>query len=130
MDSKILLTASAVIWGAMGIGLTFLPEEIVLLAGEEASPMMLLFAQIAGALLLGFGVLNWMLKNTPVGGIYGKPLLLANLIQSLMISIVLWKLGGTVADGVGYYLLSITNTLLCTGFAWITFVGSKQTSNA
>jgi hypothetical protein len=78
MNTKIVMIGSAVFMGTLGIALTFLSSEV---AGylEFQAPGTVLLLQILGALCFGFAMLNWMSKESVIGGIYSRPLVLANL---------------------------------------------------
>jgi hypothetical protein len=107
MNTKHLMTASAVILGIAGVLLTFMSEEILSSIGLEVTKPLQLLVQILGALYFGFGILNWMTKSGLIGGIYNRPIAVANfthffiaglaLIKGLMSSpdfpIVIWICG-------------------------------------
>lgn len=78
MNTKIVMTASAIALGIAGIALTFIPDEILSYLRVEKTLAGMLFLQISGALLFGFAMLNWMLRTAIIGGIYNKPVALAN----------------------------------------------------
>jgi len=73
--------ASALMLAVLGLAGTFLPQEI--LAGIGAPPLGLLTAivQWLGALLVAFAMMNWMVKDGLVGGIYNRPVALGNLLH-------------------------------------------------
>ncbi len=81
MNTKILMTASSLLLGIIGILLSFLPKEIVDYFNIESSIITILFLQILSALYLGFGILNWMAKGTQIGGIYNRPIAIGNLMH-------------------------------------------------
>ena len=76
MNTKILMITTALYLGIAGLGLTFLPEEIAIFFEGEANRTFILALQILGALYLGFGMMNWMARNSMIGGIYSRPLIL------------------------------------------------------
>lgn len=92
MTTKNLMISSAVFLGILGIGLTFLPGEIAGYFGRELDSIFQLTLQILGALYMGFAMVNWMAKNNLMGGIYGKPLNIGNLVHFLVSSFALIKL--------------------------------------
>ena len=96
MNSKILMIASAIFYGIIGIGLTFMPEEISEYMGMNINEFSLLILQILGAAYLGFAMINWMTKNNLIGGIYSKPLIIANLVHFLVSSFALIKIIGSI----------------------------------
>lgn len=92
------MTASAVLLGAAGVLLSFAPELGLAALGVEPSPATLLLAQIVGGLYFGFAMLNWMTKDTPTGGIYNRPVVVANLSHFVIAGLsILRQLPGTPA---------------------------------
>lgn len=91
MNTKFLMITSAVILGIMGLGLTFLPEEIAKAIGTDTNKTAVLILQILGSLYVGFALLNWMSRHSLIGGIYSKPLLIGNFVHFLVTSIALIK---------------------------------------
>ena len=73
MNTRLLMRASAVLLGVVGAATTFLPQEILTRAGAAPVGFSVVLVQIAGALYLGFAVLNWMAQGNIIGGIYSRP---------------------------------------------------------
>lgn len=78
-----LLSASALAYFAAAIPLIFAPEETSTLLGGSAAGGQLALLQVLGSALLGFALLNWSNRYSRLGGIFGKPLVLANLAHAL-----------------------------------------------
>ena len=91
MNTKLIMTVSAVFLALAGISLTFFPIEIASDIGLGSAKPSHLVVQILGALYFGFAMLNWMAKGSIVGGIYNKPLVIANLSHFLIGSLALIK---------------------------------------
>ena len=91
MKTKLLMTSSAVVLGIFGIALTFLPNEILGLIQEEASSSLQLLMQIIGALYFAFAMLNWMSKGSIIGGVYNRPICMANFTHFLIAGLALIK---------------------------------------
>lgn len=93
MNTKVIMTASAVILGIAGILLTFLPDVILrnLELNSDASGISLLLLQILGALYFGFAMLNWMARRNVIGGIYNKPIAVANFSHFFIAGMALIK---------------------------------------
>ncbi len=53
--------------------------------------MTVLLLQVAGALYLGFAILNWMAKDNLIGGIYSRPVALGNFLHFFMVAMALVK---------------------------------------
>ena len=81
MNTKIVMTSSALFYAIIGIILSFLPNEIADYLNVEYNIITILFLNIMSALYLGFGILNWMAKGTLIGGIYNRPIAIGNLMH-------------------------------------------------
>ena len=81
MNTKILMTSSAIFLAIIGILFSFLPNEVMEYLNVEPNSISIIFLNILSALFLGFGILNWMAKGTLIGGIYNKPIVIGNLMH-------------------------------------------------
>jgi hypothetical protein len=92
MRTQLILVSSAVFLGVLALFLLFAPVESLsfLLLGYGAL-LPSLPAQLLSAPLLGLSALNWLSRGSTVGGIYGRPLLIANLIHFIVGSLVLLR---------------------------------------
>jgi hypothetical protein len=86
------MRASAVVLGVFGASATFLPQEILVRAGTSPGGFSSVLVQIAGALYLGFAMLNWMAQGSVMGGIYGRPVAIGNLAHFTIGALALLKL--------------------------------------
>ena len=96
MNTKIVMTSSALFLATIGILLSFLPNEIVEYLNVEPNIITILFLNIMSALYLGFGILNWMAKGTLIGGIYNRPIAIGNLMHFGVGAIALVKISSNV----------------------------------
>ena len=120
MNAKIVMIASAVFFGLMGIGLSFLPEELYGYVSTEVNQISILMLQILGAAYLGFAMLNLMTRNNLIGGIYGKPLILGNLVHFLVSSFALIKILGKIENHFEVILvLTIIYAAFTLGFGFL-----------
>src|SRR5688572_2481190 len=67
MNTRLVMTASAFVMGALGLSATFLPQEIAAWLGASATLPLLI--QVLGALYFAFAMLNWTAKDGLIGGI-------------------------------------------------------------
>lgn len=83
---------------ALGIGATFMPQEIPARFGCPSGSLAVVLIQAAGALYLGFAILNWMARSNLVGGIYSRPVAAGNLVHFSVVAITLLKIvvGGSL----------------------------------
>src|SRR5687767_3301513 len=90
MNTRVVMGASALVMGALGLSATFLPQEIA--AYVTASPGALpLLIQVLGALYFAFAMLNWSAKDSLLGGIYNRPVALGNLVHFVIGALALAK---------------------------------------
>lgn len=89
MNTKVLMTISAIIMGATGIILSFFPQEVsYYLSFTGTNPVII---QILGALYFGFAMLNYTAKANLTGGIYSRPVAIGNATHFLIGSLALVK---------------------------------------
>ena len=74
MNTKILMTSSALILGLAGVFALFVPEVLLPAAAGATSVLV----QLMGALYFSFALMNWTAKDSLIGGIYARPVSLAN----------------------------------------------------
>jgi hypothetical protein len=89
MNTKLLMAVSASFLGLVGIALSFLPQEVANYCGLPQSSSIVL--QVCGSLYFGFATLNWMAKGNLIGGIYSKPVAVANFAHFLIGGLALLK---------------------------------------
>jgi len=126
-NTKILMTVSAIFLVIVGILLSFLPQETLHLLGKEDDMSFIL--QLCGALLFGFGMLNWMVKGSLIGGIYNKGIVVANFAHFFIGSSILIKQYAKNTD-VSYLLfLGIIYSIFSIGFGYLLFNSPKLSNN-
>ncbi len=85
----LIMLLSSLLLGLVGISLVFAPQEIATVLQFSIHPPFL--SQLLGGLYFSLGVLNWMTKNSIVGGIYNRPIVITNLTQFLIGGLVIIK---------------------------------------
>ena len=92
MNTKILLSASAIIMGVAGIAMSFAPDEILSGVGvTDVVPAERLLVQLAGAIYFGFAMINWTAKANLIGGIYSRPVAIGNFAHFVVGALALSK---------------------------------------
>jgi hypothetical protein len=91
MPTRLLMMASAALLALLGLAMSFMPQEVLRLHGTVPDNATVLLLQMAGALYLGFAMLNWMAKGVLIGGIYARPLAAGNFLHFIMVAITLVK---------------------------------------
>lgn len=89
--SRLLMSASALALGLLGIIATFAPDDVIARMGLPESRLADLLVQIIGGVYLGFGMLNWMARGSVMGGIYGRPLVMGNLLHFVTAGLAIWS---------------------------------------
>ena len=92
MNTKILMTSSAIFLAIIGLLLSFLPDETAVYLNVEPNIITTLFLRMLSALYLGFAILNWMAKSTLIGGVYNRPIAIGNLMHFGVGAIALIKM--------------------------------------
>lgn len=75
--TRLLATASAVLLGVGGFVLLFGADEVMEHLGA-AGPAAAVVGQLLGGAWLALAVATWITRGSPQGGIYGRPIVLAN----------------------------------------------------
>jgi hypothetical protein len=107
MNTKILMSLSAFSMGLIGLLCTFLPDEMLMLMGLDWVKYLSLFIQVLGALYLGFAMLNWTAKANLIGGIYSKPIAMANFTHYMIGALAIVKYLMTHHDMITLLLLPL-----------------------
>ena len=106
MNTKSLMTLSAMILALIGISLIFLPNEILDYLELSVSETLQLLMQIIGSFYFALAILNWMSKGSIIGGIYNRPIAMANLAHFVIAGLALIK--GILANpSLSYVIWSI-----------------------
>ncbi len=89
---RTLMSASALVMFALGLMASFAPDFVLRSIDVPESAVLMLLVQVMGGLYLGFAALNWMGRNNLIGGIYSRPVAVANLMHFLTGGIAMLKL--------------------------------------
>ena len=120
MNTKAILASSAVVLGLIGLTLTFLPKEILLYINADPNLELRLIIQLTGAFYFAFAMLNWMSKGVMIGGIYNRPVAIANLTHFLIGGLALLKaLAANSNIHPGLYVLALIYVIYGVIFALI-----------
>tara|TARA_R110000787_G_C13437822_1_gene446121 strand:+ start:3663 stop:4058 length:396 start_codon:yes stop_codon:yes gene_type:complete len=130
MKTKIIFTSSAIIIGLMGLGLSFLPNEILNHLTIETNQTKTAIMQLLGALYLGFGMMNWMVRGSIIGGIYNKPIVIGNLMHFGVGALTLVKVAFGVQLNTGTIItLTFIYVVFAIAFGYIFMVNPSPSKN-
>ncbi len=99
MISAFISRTSALWLGIAGFVLLFAPDAVLprLIAGYPPSGLWL--GQLLGAAWLGLAALNWINRRLILGGVFGRPIVLANAIHYFISAMVLIRAVHPAAGG-------------------------------
>ena len=72
------MTTSSLVLGLAGILTLFAPENLLAMLGAPAANPLPVLIQLMGALYFSMAMMNWTAKDSAIGGIYARPVSLAN----------------------------------------------------
>lgn len=127
MNTKILMTSSSLVLGVMGVLALFMPDVLLSMQGIEAKEATSLLVQLLGGMYFAFAMMNWTAKDSAIGGIYARPVSLANFSHFFVGTLLLVK---SVIDQ--FSLLAVAATVVYAVYAawfyWLVFraTGLKQ----
>ena len=127
MLSKMLMHASAIAFSLLGVVCLFFPDVLVRLMGFSSSVKILI--QFVAAGFLAMATLNWIGRNAIYGGIYGKPITLANFAFGLILTTITFSNQMKDNPGVWSWFIMIFFGLYTLGFIKILFFPGKSHEN-
>ncbi|HUP59049.1 MAG TPA: hypothetical protein VNA69_01380 [Thermoanaerobaculia bacterium] len=121
MNTKLLMGASALTMAALGVAGSFLPREFLVSIDIAPAGIMPAVIQLHAALLLGFAMVNWMAKDSLIGGIYNRPVAVGNLLHFASGAIALGKFVFGRAVPPFAIIAAIVYVAFAVGFAIVVF---------
>lgn len=115
------MMSSALVTGFLGIAATFFPHEMLQRLGYSDDAVLPLLIQLLGAMYLAFAILDWITKDSLIGGIYNRPIALANIVHYTSGALALAK--GMFANPQAAILWPLTTVywILAIAFAVVLF---------
>ncbi|WP_118194369.1 hypothetical protein [Albibacterium indicum] len=125
MNTKLIMIASSLVMGGLGIIASFFPDEILRSFEQTPTDILRLFVQITGALYLGFAIMNWMAKTVLIGGIYARPLCVGNFSHFLVAGLSIMRVGIQNPMVKLVWLLAIIYLIFAFLFSFLLFTSPK-----
>ena len=121
MSTKILMTASCLFLGAVGLFILFAPDT--LLGFLDASPIgpLVVTVQLMGSLYFAFALVNWTAKDSAIGGIYARPVSIGNFAHFFAGALLLVKYFISMDFNMFVLLLTIVYGIFAILFYWLVF---------
>jgi hypothetical protein len=121
VKTKVILVASSLLLALGGLAALFMPQEVLSHFGVVPTAPLPLLVQIGGALYLGAAAMNWTARGSPLGGIYNRPVGMANLVHFFIGAAALAKAlfnGGISAEG---WIIFVVYAVFGVAFALVVF---------
>ena len=120
MNTRVLMGTAAAFTALLGVATSFAPREIAMSLGSDADRSTAVILQVAGAMYLGYAAMNWAARGVLIGGIYSRPLALANFFHLGIGSVVIGK---ALADDFSLVLAAVLlpYAVLAAGFGYVMF---------
>jgi hypothetical protein len=124
MHTRLLMTATSVVLALAGLLTLFIPESLLALLGVPATETSALLVQLLGSLYFALAILDLTAKGSRIGGIYARPISLANFAHFMVGALVLLKFQLSNASPVALWGVSSLYGIFAVLFAWLVFVYS------
>ena len=121
MNTKLLMTSSSLLLALAGMFALFAPDVLLaLLPVPIANPLSVLI-QLMGALYFSMAMMNWTAKDSAIGGIYARPVSIANFSHFLIGTLLLAKVVLSSAFNLSIALLLAVYAIFAILFYWLVF---------
>jgi len=130
INTRVLLLASTIFNGMMGLLTSFLPQEVLKISDLPSSAVNVLLVQLLSAFYISFAMINYLSKDAIIGGIYNRPILMGNIAYHGIAAIALVKYTFSQAEFSAILLtLTVVYCALSLGFLKLFFtVPGKPTT--
>ena len=123
MTYKNVLTVSAILSFLFGIGFMLMPSQLVMFYGVEVNDVGRYIAQLYGATLFGYGLLNWFARDFSEGSVQ-RAVLTANALTATLgfIFSLIGQLGGVGGVNALGWSTVLIYLLLAAWFGYLRFM--------
>lgn len=121
MNTKSLMVASSVFLGLLGLLALFAPEELLKTLNAPVASPLLVFVQLAGGLYCSFALMNWTSKDNIIGGVYLRPISLANFAHFMIGTLSLVKYQMFNPANKFLWIVLVIYFVFAVVFTWLVF---------
>ena len=121
MNPKILMTVSSIMLGLIGIAALFIPELFLNLFNAQPTNGLSVLIQLMGGLYFSLAMLNWAAKDSAIGGVYARPVSLANFVHFMIGTFTLGKYQIAGNTNVFILIMLIMYAIFSILFWWLIF---------
>jgi len=121
--STVVSRSSAALLLAGGLTLLFAPDAVLPRLSPGFPAAALWVGQLLGAAWLGLSALNWIHRRAVLGGVYGRPVVFANLIQYFIGALVLVRAAQRASSPGALWLMAVPAVALALAYGVLLFRG-------
>lgn len=121
MNTKLLMTVTSLTLALAGVLALFAPEAVLALAGAPAAELLTVLVQLLGALYFSLALMNWTAKDSAIGGIYARPVSLANFGHFFAGALLLIRYQVTAAFNLPVVVILVVYVSFAGVFYWLVF---------
>lgn len=121
MNTKLLMTVTSLTLALAGVLALFAPEAVLALAGAPAAELLTVLVQLLGALYFSLALMNWTAKDSAIGGIYARPVSLANFGHFFAGALLLIRYQVTAAFDLPVVVILVVYVSFAGVFYWLVF---------
>ena len=126
MNTRVLLSASAIFMGVFGVAGSFMPDELLSWSGTAASGITPLLVQLLAAMLFAFAMVNWAARGSLIGGIYNRPVAIGNMTHFVIGALALGKAVAAGQRQTIVIVLAVVYALFAVAFSALFFRSPVQ----
>jgi hypothetical protein len=122
-----LLTVTSGLLALAGVAALFAPGAVYAIMGvpeANPSPSAALVAQMLGALYFGFALVNWIARESRIGGVYGRPITLGNFAHFTIGALTLARPVLAAGASAAAIVVLVVYAALAVAFGWLLFVAT------
>lgn len=123
MNTRILMTSAAIVQAVLGVVALFAPQELLTWLGAAAVGFLPSLVQLLAAALLALAMIDWMAKDSKIGGIYLRPIAVGNLLHFTVGGFSLVRFAVHGHPPVAFIAVAVVYAALAVAFAVVVFRG-------
>lgn len=121
MNTKLLMTTCSLTLAVGGIFALFAPDVLLAMFGAPLADPLSALIQLMGALYFSMAMMNWTAKDSAIGGIYARPVSLANFAHFFIGTLLLAKVVLSSEFNVPIVLMLVVYAIFAILFYWLVF---------
>lgn len=110
----------------LGAGGALFDETILTFFDVQPDGFPVILLNVVGILYLSFGVLNWMAREVPIGGIYSRPVAIGNFAHFFGVTVALTQHVTTTSHTTTFLIGTAAYALFAAGFGYLVFAGGES----